>query len=449
MAISLDWSCDGYRTSYRHARFRHLVEDVVQTHHARIKNLVAQVRLIEHSPFSRLSVPWPMLETLELWCVGEIPDFNFLGNHAPRLRHLSLNSTSRCDAFHWMNSSLHHLTILDVEFRWAIEAVSMTHFLDTLACMPHLRHLHIKDQTPKPAPTHACTACPLKRSVALPLKTFACRAQVPIMLHMMQHIVPPPDTKIDLSPRAFGDVMRDFHQICTILSTWFRTSQSHEFTALGISLNPTMHTACLNISRHVDSLANLMRRPGRWYQGVDGIHPDFSIELDTTIEGTWAIPMMTILRYLAPDSLRALSIDSDEIHSGRGLRFSESLFENIQVLRVSAPDTMTLVEQYYFRALRVVDIQCCSLSYACSVDPVGSTRLLRILQDRRQRTPLHAMYIRIADEVDAVRTGRIEETSCAGLPEVKIRRAIDDLEAAHEVQLVTATEDVDYSAFVS
>ncbi|KZV63247.1 hypothetical protein PENSPDRAFT_657474 [Peniophora sp. CONT] len=450
LPISLDWES----TRYKYAE--HMLpelEGIVPTHYQRLRNfhgsgLDATAPLLPY-----LARPWPVLEDLRVQLLEDIPGYVLLANDAPRLRHLSFTRGRRSSgSFPWAAPFLRTLISLDVQTHKDIYRASMDRVLDALDSMPHLQHLSLGHTEPLSA--SLCPSCfPESRRVTLPLQTLALRSMWSGMSHMISHIEAPASARIALTlNRERGDPgnssVNSFRLACTQMSSTEGSSSPPPLPFRSLQLRGNRSAVQVYASR-TSTFADVDRRSEySWYDQINGVHPDLAISspcnvsLDTlcsALHGFADVRMLSISldSYIPPSSIFNSTFLAVIVLR---LEYASGTLPGVMLM---TPDESGMITS--FPALRVLEVQTCSLKDVVSEDATTESYIFNILSARRQAgVPVHIVYLRLADEIDDLRNGRCSYY----LDAAAVERAVDVLMARPDVRIIGKDEVVPYAAYL-
>ncbi|KZV72184.1 hypothetical protein PENSPDRAFT_649936 [Peniophora sp. CONT] len=442
------------------------METIISAQHTRMRTFAAEIE--SGSTLSQvLCRPWPALEDLHIAVEGDFTSstFTLFDNYAPSLRHMSLDlmhSTISSSHFDWNTSILDNLVVLDIMFSEGIETTSMNDLVHALARMSRLQHLRIVGHDEGLPSPDLCEACLVARREPVPLlQSLKLHTSIPMATHIMKHILPPPDVLFlfevnRMQENDEGD--KSLHGVATQIVEWDKeTFPSSPYRAVEIDANED----CVRFSRELGfskpSTESSMISP-RLSDDSD-FHHSISITLSDVFDDVWPAVHSDAIRTIAPGSIRALSLRVLLYEEDIDLRFcfSHATYANVAMLRLEqmSVEFLRLMDDkrdddtfVLFPALKVLDILECELVNLLYPRPdhegAGLSNLLRMLECRRARNPLHAVYLRVANEVLQVRAGNLNATSVPDLPGYVVLQGIAEMEAAQEFKIITFEERVPY-----
>ncbi|VDB84974.1 unnamed protein product [Peniophora sp. CBMAI 1063] len=431
------------------------LNELIPKRFRRIRKLVAY-DLPACPASATLSLSWPALETLDLRFNSRPPIAKLLDGRAPSLRCLRLHVRLPDDS-RWMIPALHRLRVLDIGFAYGIDDRSMNDFLDALTRMPDLRHLRIKAQLPYiNPPARICSSC-ATRTVLVPLRAFACYSTPYTMVHIMQHLMLPPDVKVMLwlsdtpGDRPDGPYLAEKLAIlCSRLQSWFARTESDRsspFIAAGIMGDKDLWTPKISLSRSINSLGHLSMssRGGLWNLGTEDLYPELSIEFPFSVRNIWVAVVMDTISQLAPDGYCGLSLNLGQLLPDEGYQFlRHPVFQRVQALSVATPYPGLLALQGYLPEIQVLDVRTPDIMdvYLGKQDSDANwDKMVCELEKRRERNPLSALYLHLSEAITLVRNGQHAHPQHG---EQDVKGAVEAIEAVPEVRVVPRDSDVDF-----
>ncbi|VDB84970.1 unnamed protein product [Peniophora sp. CBMAI 1063] len=473
--LMVDWGI-------RNTRLREQIDAIILEHHTRMRTFTSDNLKGDSTTFRLLCRTWPALEDLKISIEGNLPPgLTLLDRHAPSLRLLILRMQTISASWFFLDHSVSvfgGLTAFTLEFADGAESESMRLFLHAMASMPHLRHLRFisKSSFEGSSISETRSGCPAGacRRESMPLKTLTVLcADASIVSHMLRHILPSPDVAVIIftdGPLEDGEehVSGPLHGTVAQIAEWKAKSfPRFPFSAMALSIkdNDSDTLVSVHISRTPEALESIIAplNPQWPHELCDYLIFAFPAPQQFRIHHRHAPLYMYILDTLVPSSLRALVLDLGEGSLPPGLHLSRPTFANVTALRlkdfhVNIIKHLARTDEdgrfLLFPALKILDFQDCDLigsliSCKFLIRDVEIWNALRhMLECRRERHPLGALYLRVGpDEIAKAREEGfqpvgIDDPNDVRLARKVIRQCIDDMEEAPEIKIISPEEHV-------
>ncbi|KZV76258.1 hypothetical protein PENSPDRAFT_646542 [Peniophora sp. CONT] len=445
------------------------LHNLISSHHGRLYQLLINSSKRCNDIVKEItSVPFDSLQIFSLMIIDARDEFSFppeplklFHGHAPRLRVLVLSHPLLPFTYiDWTTSIFKNLTILHLSLNATDSTFITPAFLSGLRQMKKLEVLYVLEITNETTPFACGAACSEQAPIGMEnLKILILLTSLETHAHFLHHVRLPPQTRVTLRPHVFPSpppVEEAYYALSHGVSTvWFRDEAVRPFAAAAMAFEDPGRRGDfiihLGLTRN-----NIPRRP----------LPKI-LMLDMTVDGLSGDALCVqmpadkayrIMQHLPLDDIRSLMLVGGSSHLNRDnlsaftglerlhvcvtdkrrgfvdiLRFlaerdASSTFLLPRLRHLSAPDFYLLTALNNFASGGLNGRQ----NY-------GDTAEAR--HDQARRESQLTVYLHVKEEIVLVRAGRLGETSCAKVDPARVLPAIDRLEAADFVQIVSKEFD--------